>query len=246
MKGGRLVEERVPSLCNRVDTKKSVPFWAFITIVLFFLGIFILLFLRSPFSTIEKIEVTGNQLISTQNILERLPFSKSISFFSIDKRRTEKSISSLPEVKKVDVTRAFPNKVYITVTEKKVIGLIRSKYQLYPVFEDGLVIKKNYFNLETHDKPILEGWTFPNKTIQLASLNLSKLPGYIAREIDRIRPVEGEPDEVQILTKKHHQIFVRAAEIHKKMKVYSSFYDHPPGKLYLLESVWFKPEKYSS
>lgn len=237
---------QVPSLQNRVDSKKPFSFWAFIIIILFFIGILLLLFLRSPFSTINTIEIKGNHLVSTESIVDHIPISKGISFFSVNTSQVRKSIVSFPEIKDVEVTRGFPNTIYITITEKKIIGLIRSNYHLYPVFEDGQVIKKNYFDLDLYDKPILEGWKFPNTTIQLACTNLSHLPRRILSQILRIKPVLNEPEQVEILTRKHHQIFVRSTELSKKLRIYLSFLDHPPGKLYLLESVWFKPEKYSS
>lgn len=192
------------------------------------------------------IEVKGNRLIEKETVLSQLPVSEGISFFSINVSQLQKSLLSLPEVKEVEVARIFPNKIYITILEKRIIGLVRSNNYLYPVFEDGVVMKKNYFNLEMHDKPIIEGWKLPNRTVQLACSSLSYLPKKIFSQIVRIKPVANEPDQVEIVTKRNHHVFIRSVDLSEKLKFYLSFLDRPPGKLYLLESVWFKPEKYSS
>jgi cell division septal protein FtsQ len=189
--------------------------------------------------------VDGNHLVSKEVILHKVPFGRGTSYFSVNTHEAEDAISSLAEIKSVELRRDFPNKVYITVHEKEIIGLIRTSFQLYPVFEDGVVQKKNYFNLETTNKPILEG-ELPDKTIQLAAHHLSQLSPQLVQEIERIKPVEDKLDQIEVITKRDHRVFVRVSELHEKLKVYPAFYKHPPGKLYLLESIWFKPEKSSS
>lgn len=238
--------DQVPSLCNKVDSKETFSTWAFIIIVLFFIGIFLLLFLRLPLSAITQVEIKGGRLVTAESVMKRLPTLKGSSFFLVSTAQIKKSLQFFPEVKEVEVTRYFPNKVCIVLKEKKIIGLLRSASQLYPVLEDGRVMKSAYFNLEMHDKPILEGWEFPNTTVQLACAHLSNLSKEVLSQLLRIKPVPKEPDQVEIVTRRHHRIFVRSADLSRKLTMYPSFLGHPPGTLYLLESIWFRPEKYSS
>lgn len=237
------MEGRVPAFRSRVGKKRSPSPWAFGFIFLFFMGTLLVLFLRSPLSEIERIEITGHHLVSEREILTKTRFAKGISYFRISSASAEQALETLPEIKKAEVKKVFPNKVYIHVQEKPLIAFLRAKdQQLYPILADGSTLVHRPITVKTPGKPTFEGWMLPNSTFELAVKQISALPAAIQREMEIVKPVSEHPDQVEIWSTRHHLIYVRASDLTKKMSYYPSFQRHPRGTLYLLESIWFSPE----
>ncbi|MBH8598065.1 cell division protein FtsQ/DivIB [Thermoactinomyces sp. CICC 10523] len=234
--------ERVPPFRSRVGKKRSPAPWMFAFIFLFFTGMFIVLFLRSPLSKIERIDIVGNHLVSSGEILHKAKISKGISYFGVNREHIEKSLETMPEIKNATVTTTFPNQIYIQVQEKTPVAMFRSSDQeLFPILSDGTILLNRTASVEA-SVPVFEGWKPSNSTLRQAVLQLAKLPGSIRRECETVRPVSGQADQVEIDSKRKHRIFVRVRNLSEMMLYYPSFYKHPSGTLFLLESVWFIPD----
>ncbi|MGA9175045.1 MAG: FtsQ-type POTRA domain-containing protein [Thermoactinomyces sp.] len=235
--------ERVPPFRSRVGKRRSPAPWMFAFIFLFFTGMFIVLFLRSPLSKIERIEIVGNHLVSPEEIIGKTKISKGISYFGVSSNHIEKSLESMPEIKNATVTTEFPDKIYIQVEEKTPVAMFRSNdQQLLPILSDGTIL----IHRPSSDKqmgPVFEGWKRSDLTLRQAVVQLAKLPVSIRKECDAIRPVPGQTDQVEIFSKRHHRIFVRVSNLSEMMLYYPSFYKHPQGTLFLLESIWFIPDQ---
>ncbi|SEN08660.1 cell division protein FtsQ/DivIB [Lihuaxuella thermophila] len=237
------MEGRVPPFRLRVGKKHSPSPWAFGFIFLFFTGMLLILFLRSPLSEIKEIQISGNQLLSEREILRNTRLMKGVSYFHVNAEALEHALETLPEIKEAHVRKVFPNKVYIQVKEEASIAFFRtSAGTVYPVLADGSVLTHRPVSLWREDRPVFEGWTASSPAFKLAAQKLAMLSTGIRREIRVLKPVADHEDQVQMLTRRHHLVFVRAADLHKKMSYYPSFKDHPRGTLYLLQSIWFSPE----
>lgn len=113
-----MVDEHVPPFRNRVGKKRSPSPWIFAFIFLFFTGALFAIFLRSPLSKIEKIEVTGNRLVPTEEILAKAQLKKGVSFFGVQTEEVIERLSALPEIEQVNAVKSFPDKVSISIREK--------------------------------------------------------------------------------------------------------------------------------
>lgn len=82
--------------------------------------IFILVLINSPLFSIKKLNITGNNILSTEYITGELNeiFHKNILFHSV-----EQSLSKLKENKYIEgvtYTKSYPNTINISIEEKKI------------------------------------------------------------------------------------------------------------------------------
>jgi cell division protein FtsQ len=238
------MDERIPHFRSRVGRRRSPSPWLFVFIFVFFSGMLFILFLRSPLSKIEKIHISGQHLVTTEEILAKTRMKKGVSYFSIDESRAEQTLTQLPEVKRVSVDKTFPNQVYIRVEEWPPVAIFQTEDQkLLPILSNGTILTARPYTSDRPKQPIFRGWVRKNPTFTSAVKQVARLPESIRATFISISPVANDAEQVEIKSDQQHQIFVRANEITAKCQFYPSFYQHPPGMLYLLESIWFAPRR---
>jgi len=239
------MHERVPPYRSRVGKKRSPSPWAVGFIFLFFTGMLLILFFRSPLSKIEQIEIRGHRLLSVQEILEQTEVKKGSSYFLIHEDDLKTKLLQLPEVERVQVVKRFPHHLYINIREKETVAAFQNhRQERFPLLSDGTVLTKKRAKV-LEDVPVFSGWSLSHPTMRQAAQKLGQLPRDIRRHLVSIQPVPSQRDQVEIQSGLQHRIVVRASELSEKMRYYPSFYHHPPGTLFLLESIWFQPEELS-
>jgi cell division protein FtsQ len=237
-----LVDERIPPFRNRIGKKRSPSPWILAFIFLFFMGALFAIFLRSPLSKIKEIEISGNQLVSTETILKKARLQKGVSFFGVQPGEIANQIRTIPEVRHAEVKKSFPDKVTILVREKPVVGWVETKDQKHlPILSDGTILPHRQLSFK-YDRILFKGWDLAHPMLQQTVQEIGKIPPMIQRSIKEVRPVPKHQDQVEILTGYQHRIFVRVEDLAQKMNYYPSFSKHPQGTLYLLESIWFIPD----
>lgn len=237
------MDERVPPFRIKVGHKRSPAPWAFFIILLFLMGILLVLFLQSPLSRIEQLQIQGNQLITEEEIVQTTQLHKGISYFHSNLMKAKNRLEKRSEIQHVEVRRLFPNKIYIKVREFPIVAYIQwNDGQFAPVLLNGTILPHRRTSDLIQSRPVIEKKDHANPTLQLALRNFVQVPEKIRKEIEFIHLVQNHPDQVVLLSKNHHQIFIRASELHKKIIYYPFFQKHPEGRLYLLQSIWFTPE----
>jgi cell division protein FtsQ len=242
-KGYPHLEGRVPSIRMVVEKRGSPSPWMVGFIFLFFMGMLLILFLRSPLSLIEQIHIKGNHLVTERDILTKAGLKKGASYFLVSRSQVEHRLKSLPEIAEVQVTKSFPHQIYIQMKEKPLIALLKTKEKrLVPLLADGTILQHRILSSFHQAVPVFEGWTDASSTLMAETAKqLAHLPESIRREIMMVEPVSMREDQVELQSKRGHSIRVRVANLQKMMSYYPFFLHHPPGNLYLLESVWFTP-----
>lgn len=203
------------------------------------MGMLLLLLFRSPLLHIKQVEIQGNQLVSKREIIELASYHKGQSYFSIDEQQIRAKIAQVPEVQAVTVSTIFPNHLYIRVQEYPTVAYVKRPDQsMAPLLSSGMILKhRAQYSIMT-ELPVIPEIRL-NQTLLRAIRQIANAPKPIRDSIMDIEQVPRKADQVVISTRNHHQIFIRSHEITKKIQLYSSFQKHPPGKLYLLTSVWF-------
>lgn len=237
-----MVDEHVPPFRNRVGKKRSPSPWIFAFIFLFFTGALFAIFLRSPLSKIEKIEVTGNRLVPTEEILAKAQLRKGVSFFGVQTEEMVERLSALPEIEQVKADKSFPDKVSISIKEKELVAWFETKEQKrFPILSDGTILSHRFLS-SPQSQIVFTDWTRSDPILKSAVQEIAKLPESIKRTVRKVTPVSDHKDQVGIWTDRHHHIFVRVEDLSQKMSYYPSFFNHPRGTLFLLESIWFIPD----
>lgn len=128
----------------RVKVKKRKLKVGRIVITILILLLMALFYLTVRELPINNIYVIGNNIVSDKEILELSNLSDYPSFLQTSNRSIISSIKSNDYIKNVIVKRKFYNKVYLYITEKKVLGIYNDKLLL----EDG-TITDNIYNIST-------------------------------------------------------------------------------------------------
>lgn len=90
---------------------------------------------------VSKVQVEGNQLLSDQKVLRiaAVPEGEQLAFVDLDD--AARRVATLSEVKDVDVTRAWPDGVLITVTERTAIAVVDLAGKIRGLDEEGIVFR---------------------------------------------------------------------------------------------------------
>jgi len=129
----------------------------------FSLCLFVVLFVAAimvftPVFNIDKIEVKGNSKVPTEEIIQTGRIFEGDNIWLFQKGRAEKRIGEIPYVDTVEISRAMPSKVKVTVKESKPYGYVQTG-------------KKRYLLVDRSGK-ILEQVTKPSK--KLKEIKISK------------------------------------------------------------------------
>ncbi len=75
--------------------------------------------LFTPLFNVKTVEVTGNELISAEQILQTAAVPQEINIFKISKKNIKKAVLQIPEIETVRVRRRLPAKIRLEVTETR-------------------------------------------------------------------------------------------------------------------------------
>lgn len=237
------MEQRVPPYRPPARSKRPSSRTAIMLILVFFFGVLSVLFLKSPLGKINEIKWVGNHLIPDQELLKISGLKEGGSYFRLHVAKTEQRLQQIPEVQGVTITKTFPGRVQVRIREVKRIGYLDHGSNLYPVLQDGSVLKNRPWRGSV-DRPLFRGWSKLRIWDELAE-GLTHTPKRILDDISEIRPGGNDtyPDLVKVYTRHGHIIRIRAMDFGQKIRLYAAFRNHPSGTLNLLESTWFVPKK---
>jgi cell division septal protein FtsQ len=128
-------------------------------------------FIFSDFYQINSIEVSGNQIISTEDILDitynyfggkRLLILNNGNIFVFSKKELTKRINDVVLLQNITIDKILPNTIKINIKEKNAALKWITNDQQYLIDNEGLVIKR-YYNLVTpqvfkltNDEPVIK------------------------------------------------------------------------------------------
>ncbi|RFB19149.1 cell division protein FtsQ [Bacillus sp. HNG] len=191
------IEDRIPKLKQRRKQKANRRLIMYITFFFFLLsGI---LYFQSPFSKIGEITITGNQNISSDQILKLSKLQVGTSFWKVDKDIVIQNIKKHPEIKEVSIEKRLPNHIKLNVSELKRVGYISGSSTFYPILENGEIIEKpEEFGSKAIpvDAPILVDWK--DEALTLLAKELNKVQPSISKLISEIHHTPTEYDPLQM------------------------------------------------
>lgn len=186
--------------------KNRIIFFLF----LFFFLILILLYLQSPFSKIEEIQVVGNERLFPEEVIAKsgLKVGDSVFFLpSSVSQRMEKD----PEIKTAAVIFRFPNRYVLDVKENQIIALIRDGNRFKPILENGVVLSPE--ERRKKDYPLLTDWKDPEQ-LRLLCSELNRVSEGIRSQISEIRSIPSQNDRYKVEVYMKDQFEVRTSALH--------------------------------
>lgn len=235
--------DRVPPFREHSRQTPPPPRWAAPFTLLFFTSLLVAFFLHSPLGKVETIIIEGNDLVSERDILDGIRLKKGASFFRWDARGAERVLENMPEIDDVTVDKAFPGTIRIQVRESRQVALLKQEDKPVPVLANGRILTERPWEERSFFGPVITDWGTNRESVGALARELGRLPRERLEEISQIRPGVDPvyQDVVLVKTRWGHEVRLRIKEFHKKMELYPEFRHHPPGTLYLIDSIRFVP-----
>ncbi len=117
-KGGGDPSPIFPDKINKQRTSSKAVVIACVCVAVF------VLLLLSPVFNISEITVVGNDRLDAESVIKASGIMSGTNVFKVNTAKSEKQLSTMAFVDKVNVMRKFPAKIEIHVTESKEIAYI--------------------------------------------------------------------------------------------------------------------------
>ncbi|RLQ95829.1 cell division protein FtsQ/DivIB [Falsibacillus albus] len=197
MKKGNIVslEDRIPKI--KQQRKRKANRRLILLLSIFFLLIVCVAYFQSPFSKVNKIEVTGNSLLSNQTILKNSKIKKGMNVWGINRKETQKRLTEMPEVKKAKVSVHLPNNITIHISEYGKIAYLAKGTSFLPVLENGKIIRDAPMKGIPVNSPILSDFLQGNVLNEMVK-ELGKVPDEIVNSISEIQYTPKKTDKYHI------------------------------------------------
>lgn len=144
--------------------------------ILLILGLFsgvIVFLVTSPLFNIKIINVTGNNKVSTEQIISFSGLQLENNIYKIVNSQVEEKIKGNAYIDTVSVKRKIPNEINITVTERKPQYLLKYGNAYVYMSSQGYILD---ITEEKIDLPIISGYTTPEENLKLGNrLNIDDL-----------------------------------------------------------------------
>lgn len=206
----------------KVKVKKRKLKLKRIFICLILLLIIVLLFLLIKNVPIKNIYIIGNNILSDKEIIEISQISNYPSFIDTSKKDIIKRLEKNNYIKKVEVEKKFFNKIYIYITENKIISIYNNKLLL----ENGKEVENIY---DIHTAPILISDISNIKEEYVKSF--SKINDDILLKISEIEysPNEVDTERFALRMDDGNLVYITLNKI-TKINKYNSIYSELEGK----------------
>ncbi|GAW92140.1 cell division protein FtsQ/DivIB [Calderihabitans maritimus] len=126
---------------KRIRYRKGSVFLRSILFVLLVLAA-IYFFLQSSLFDVRKVVVKGLSTVDRQQIIQLSGIQPGLNILRLDVNRIKTKVLTHPMIKSVKVSRRFPDRVVIEITERNPLALIPSATGFMVVDEEGSVLKK--------------------------------------------------------------------------------------------------------
>lgn len=126
-------------------------------------------FLKSDYFNLDEVQINDNSYLSKGDIKKLLGINNGRNIFSYDLKALKKNICSSSYIKDCDIKRKLPNKIIVTVEEKKLIGPLYNGDTYCLVDGEGNYVDRLKDN-KNRNMVISIDYTLVNKNIKFSKL----------------------------------------------------------------------------
>lgn len=223
------IEDRIPKLkeARRKKTNRRLIFY----LCLFFVLIAIVVYLQSPLSYVQAVQVTGNQYLTREDIISHAQLTEDVNIWSIRMSDVEARLNELPEVKQAVVKRKLPNKIEIKVEELNKVAYVNQGEAYYPLLENGYLLDSLRIVDYQGDAPLLFGFS-DEEYLMLLVDQLVELPKSITSHISEIYwdPSESNPFTLRLFMNDGFEVIASIRHFSDHMSSYPSIISQLDGE----------------
>lgn len=111
-----------------------------ILILVFFVSVF--LFMHSAFFNVEKIDITGLEKLTREEVLKLSGLRTGVNIFRVDEQFISRAVEIHPLVKHTEIIRHLPRTIELRVQERKIWALIPYQDMFLCIDDEGVCIDK--------------------------------------------------------------------------------------------------------
>src|SRR5690625_4276327 len=131
------IEERIPKLKQQRRKKQNRTLLLYLC--LFFILIVVIVYLQSPFSNVKELSVTGNDLLSVDDVIEQSALELNSNIWRVRLKEVATVLEDHPLIKEAHITRKLPQTIEMNITEERIVGLVSEDSGLLPLTENGII-----------------------------------------------------------------------------------------------------------
>ena len=186
------LEDRIPKI--KEHRRRKANRRLIFLLALFFLLIVCVIYIQSPLSQINSIDVNGIELVTKEKAIGSSELKKGQNIWKINKKLAAKNLLSIPEIKHAEVLTKFPNNIVINIKEYSPIALLMSEKDFHPVLENGTILEDNS---KLADAPILINFK-EGAILEDLAAQLKKFPSEILNAVSEIHYDPKETDKYHV------------------------------------------------
>jgi len=146
------------------EGEKNQPLPARVTkILIFYLVIgflgwnFFNFIFSSNFCSIEEVIIKGNDYLSEDEIFSKSQIKLGENIFKLDLKKSIDSLKQEPRIKEVEIKRVIPDKIIISLKERKAAAIVRIGEEYFSSTKEGIVLSKINRSEEGFGLPLVLG-----------------------------------------------------------------------------------------
>ncbi|TRY23801.1 FtsQ-type POTRA domain-containing protein [Brevibacillus sp. LEMMJ03] len=239
-------EERIPHVKEQRPRRRGNRKLVFL-LGLFFLIVLIIVFIRSPYSKVQQIQVYGNDIYPAEQIVKNSGLVIGMQFLNVWESDVRTSLKPLEGIKEVSVERSFPGVIRLHVQEYRRVAFWNGQDgSRYPLLENGRVLRQVNFAKRVVDRPLISSWSAPELLPQLAKALAKMSPGVLGEISDiALTPTVYDKQRVTLYMRDGNEVRSVLYKLDTMLNWYPTIAKELPqgvkGVLSLFEQPWFVP-----
>ncbi|WP_101843802.1 cell division protein FtsQ/DivIB [Halobacillus sp. Marseille-P3879] len=214
------IEDRIPKLKQVRKKKANRRLIQYLSLL--FLLISIVVYLQSPLSHVNQVEIEGDRFINEEEIRDLTEITTKSNIWQVDPAEIEDKVSKHSQIMNVSVKRDLPSTIVVEVDEAERIGYIQSEGQFQPILENGAKIDSSE-ELPGGDAPILKEFN-ESTYLEEMSKQLKEIPQSISSLISEIHytPDEENPYLITLYMSDGYEVQASIRTFSEKITAYPS------------------------
>lgn len=216
------IEEKIPGLKEYKDQVRRRKLFGLLAV--FGLLIVIVIFLISPLSRVQSIEVVNNNRLTTAQVLALTEIEKDVSIFGIHSTIIEKKLIKSRLIEQAELKRSGINTYRLTIKEMQPVAYMPKDKGYIPLLSSGLLDENNLSNYPIGNEPLIIGFDNNKQVLDELAEQLTKTPAELRNTMSEIiyKPTKINKNRLNINMNDGFQVVIGLADFSTSIKTYPS------------------------
>ncbi|AXF55471.1 cell division protein FtsQ/DivIB [Salicibibacter kimchii] len=234
--------ERIPAL--KEQRKKRANRRLIISLITIFLLIGLVVYLQSPLSDIQAIDVEGVVTGEEGEVLVQSGLEQGDNIWASDLGEAATTIEEgLPYVSEATVSRSFPRSIHIAITEQERMAYMEENETYIPVFANGEQSPEQRLEQLPGDAPVIHGWNDESQ-LEILLAEMEKLTEGVVNRISEVHPLGEEHESLRLYMNDGIEVETNVTNFSEYMSGYPAVAEEvdpgEPGVLHMKMRPYFE------